>query len=400
MKEHNAQAIDVLLIQRSSTDFYPAVINQANLLSEAGLNVTLVDGGAGPRISMLHPGVSLLRPLKMHNLKSKGFLARALVNIKFVRFVRKIQKSVRVACIAYDHAAIIASLPPHKLPSLSIHHYHDHPELQGLKIEPQGLQYLCALRKSKKADLIVVADRGRKEMVFRQTNINKDKIMAVRNCPRVVAKTPEGKLRSSLIERGIHVKKIVLYQGAIAESYYASNVVRSIKDWPEDTVLVLLGRVKEEFKKNLMELANALGVQERIVFIAAVPYEQLFQFTVDADVGIGLQKPVDSNFKFAAGACNKRYEYMACGIPQIANLTPDIKGLIDETNAGLCVFPENPSDIAAGITALIKDPEGARRMGKAGRQAHLEKFNYEKEFEPVLNLILDYAGRKLRCQKS
>lgn len=75
----------------------------------------------------------------------------------------------------------------------------------------------------------------------------------------------------------------------------------------------------------------------------------------------------------------KMFEYMALGLPVVVSNFPLYKQVVDSYRCGLCVDPVNPLELAKAIRWLIEHPEDAREMGKRGRSAVLEKFNWKNE---------------------
>jgi len=61
----------------------------------------------------------------------------------------------------------------------------------------------------------------------------------------------------------------------------------------------------------------------------------------------------------------KVVEYLALGIPTVANDVPDQKLVLEQSGAGLCV-PMEAQPFAAAVLQLLKDPEHARQLGMRG----------------------------------
>jgi glycosyltransferase involved in cell wall biosynthesis len=80
----------------------------------------------------------------------------------------------------------------------------------------------------------------------------------------------------------------------------------------------------------------------------------------------------------------KMFEYMSAGIPVIASDFPLWREIIAGNNCGLLVDPFNPQAIADAIDYLIQNPNEAERLGKNGRKAVLEKYNWPLEETKLL----------------
>jgi glycosyltransferase involved in cell wall biosynthesis len=105
-----------------------------------------------------------------------------------------------------------------------------------------------------------------------------------------------------------------------------------------------------------------------------------------ARVGFVLQHPEPNAM---AGKPIKMFEYMAAGIPVISADFPLWRQIVDGARCGLCVNPLNPQEIAQAVQYLLTHPEEAEAMGRRGRQAVEEHFNWDHEEIKLLNLYCD-----------
>lgn len=92
---------------------------------------------------------------------------------------------------------------------------------------------------------------------------------------------------------------------------------------------------------------------------------------------------------------NKLFEYMSAGVPVIASNFPLWKDLIETNACGLCVDPLDPESIAKAIDMMESDLSKAEAMGRNGKAAVLEKYNWECESKALISLY-DRLGRELR----
>ena len=82
----------------------------------------------------------------------------------------------------------------------------------------------------------------------------------------------------------------------------------------------------------------------------------------------------------------KLFEYMGMGLPVIGNQFEIVHDIIVGNQCGITVPEKDPQAIANALEWLFNHPEEAQQMGKRGRQAIEEKYNWEKEMDSLLNL--------------
>lgn len=91
----------------------------------------------------------------------------------------------------------------------------------------------------------------------------------------------------------------------------------------------------------------------------------------------------------------KMFEYMAAGIPVIASDFPRWRAIIEASDCGLCVDPQDPAAIAAAIDRLAQDPLLARRMGANGRRAIEQTYNWKNEAQKLVRFYADLTRHPL-----
>lgn len=377
--------LDVLLVQRADASNYPPTINQANILASHGLRVGLLDGcRLSHTLSALSHNVELHRPFCQY--QNGG-------NILFVKALRQIlQDNEPAVCVAFDVAATTAlGLIPFK--GKKIFHYHEYPgNYFGSVSLHFRIQNWLSIYLSKMCDLIVMPDSHRSSAYYVE-HCTHNLPLVVRNCPmRLDKDLQSGRLKKLLKQRGILYKWIVIYQGSVSSDAYSDEIIASMSFWPDETVMIFIGPITTEERKKIENNALNIGILNRVILLDPVPYEDLFSYTVDADIALTMYKPLSFNCIHTAGASNKRYDAMTCGVPQISNIGPGMKELIEDNGVGICIDPNDCVNLGTAIAELLVDSERRRLMSVSARKLHLNRFNYQLEYAPALSLIKQWCN--------
>lgn len=134
---------------------------------------------------------------------------------------------------------------------------------------------------------------------------------------------------------------------------------RRIPDWQ----LWLVGDGVEH--SPLLALSRELGIDERVHFVGDVPYEQVPDWLVAADVGVVLFKPT----RPVPGDPMKIYEYMACGLPVLTSDYPHYGGIVRAAEAGVVAADADPAALTEAIYRLYEDPEARSGYAECGARA-------------------------------
>jgi len=112
---------------------------------------------------------------------------------------------------------------------------------------------------------------------------------------------------------------------------------------------------------------------------------ELLDWMHSSDIGLSLIE----NFSISYYLCtpSKVYEYMMAGIPFVASDFPENRCLVEDTQAGVLANPESANDIYLTLKKMTSDKINMKQIGKRGRTAALDRYNWEKESE-ILDKIL------------
>jgi glycosyltransferase involved in cell wall biosynthesis len=385
MEQHKRRA-SALLVQRANVERYPPVLNQLRVLSTFSECTVLDDLGTDEE-KPLHSSSQV----KRERVKSTGFLQSLgplgkLRNI--VAFAWKFDRLLRCephVAIAYDPYAAAQLLRRRTSSFKRVVHLHELLNVNaGGRADRLAARYLRKYLRD--ADLVIVPDAYRARTTASFAALSQEPSV-VMNCPAILHELPPSKLLPNLQERGLGTSRVVHYQGSVGAEHGLELIVDSMRYWPDDAVFVVVGGGKKEYVASLRIRAAALGVGNRLILLGLVPYSDVFSYAVGASVGITLLDSSVENWRFSAGASNKRFEYLALGMAQITNAGPGMRDVFGEAQLALLLDDLTPQSLGYAIASVLGNPDVAAAMGRRARAAHLSAYNYETQFAPVAERV-------------
>jgi len=132
------------------------------------------------------------------------------------------------------------------------------------------------------------------------------------------------------------------------------------------------------------------GLEGAIDFVGWVPYDALAALMHTADVGLAILQPEP---RYVAALPVKLFEYMAAGLPVVASNFPPIADVLNNAGCGALVDPLDAEMSADRIRHWWNHPEDARVAGENGRQAVLDRYNWEATFTGMSELYSSLIRR-------
>ena len=146
-------------------------------------------------------------------------------------------------------------------------------------------------------------------------------------------------------------KKIIIMQGAgINVSRGGEEAVEAMQ-FVENTLLYIIG-AGDAFAI-LKQMVIDLKLQEKVIFIAKLPYSDLLNYTACADAGLTLDK--DNNLNYRYSLPNKLFDYFRCGLPVIASKLVEIEKIHQQFPFGILVPEVTAKSVAAAIQRINVD---------------------------------------------
>ncbi|MFZ4561651.1 MAG: glycosyltransferase, partial [Saprospiraceae bacterium] len=153
--------------------------------------------------------------------------------------------------------------------------------------------------------------------------------------------------------------KIVLFQGWISLDRKIGAIVSALPYIDERVHLVLLGYGAAGELENMKDIAQKGGAGHRLHIIPAVPQRELMHWVASADAGIIPYQPIDANHKYCSP--NKLFEFIAAGLPIIANDLPYLRQVVSKNGFGIVHTFDEPQDYAKAINEMFDAHKGGEK---------------------------------------
>jgi len=177
----------------------------------------------------------------------------------------------------------------------------------------------------------------------------------------------------------------VAYVGAVSLDRGLIQMVQAIGDLrePSQAHLELAGTFAPPEPRTL---AARLEGWARVRELGQLSREDVRRVLGRVRAGLLLYHPAPNNVESQP---NKLFEYMAAGLPVIASDFPLWREIVAGTGCGLLVDPLDSRAIAQAIEYVLTHAADAEAMGRRGRRAFEERFNWSMEERRFLDF---YSG--------
>ncbi|PTX03541.1 glycosyltransferase family 4 protein [Pararhodobacter aggregans] len=156
----------------------------------------------------------------------------------------------------------------------------------------------------------------------------------------------------------------------------------------DDIRIALVGQGRE--KAQLQARARDEGL-DNVLFLDPVPKTQLTGLMAGADVGLQVLRNVPA-FYFGTSP-NKFFDYIAAGLPVLNNYPGWLAELIDETDCGFAVPPDQPQAFADALIAAADDRAALRDKGARAQALATSRFARSRLASDWVNWVAGAARR-------
>jgi glycosyltransferase involved in cell wall biosynthesis len=182
------------------------------------------------------------------------------------------------------------------------------------------------------------------------------------------------------------------YHGTLVPPRLPLIVLDALAAVPESVTLTVVGYETIGalgYADELRHAAQRVGLVHRVRILPPMPRHELLPFCASHDVGIALM-PIDTddiNLHEMVGASNKALDYLACGLALLVSDLPSWTSAYVDSGLARGCCPGDPASIATAIRWFLDHPSERHAMAMRGRQRILAEWTYEREFEPVRDLM-------------
>lgn len=223
------------------------------------------------------------------------------------------------------------------------------------------------------ADKVIVVVDEAKERIRRDNGVSQDKIAIIGNTEDVNVFN-NIKIDRTLVDQ---------YKNYFVLSYVGGfgphrgldvpiKAISTLKDHIHNIKLLLVGDGGN--RADLEQLAKKLNVAQYVEFTGWKPFHLVPTYISLSDICL---VPHHSNGHTEATVPHKLFQYMLMAKPVVVSTCKPLARIVNETKAGL-VFESGNIDDFSRVCLELKNPEKRKNLGENGKQAVLEKYNWEK----------------------
>jgi len=174
----------------------------------------------------------------------------------------------------------------------------------------------------------------------------------------------------------------LIYQGALGKQHGYEDIIkilhRTVQGKPLQ--LVLKGWISEEYKQELLQLAEQHGVADKLIFEKFSLYSSVPQLASTCTIGLAIFTKQDIMNKTLGTASNKIYEYAAVGLPVILYDSPHFRQYLESRE--WAYFTDLSESSLLDVIGSVMD--NYQDLSASAYQSFLDDFNFEKVFTPAL----------------
>ena len=174
-------------------------------------------------------------------------------------------------------------------------------------------------------------------------------------------------------------KKVVILQGSGINIHRGAEELLEAIAIQNKLFLCVVG--KGDVINNLKKRSSKPDLISKVLFVDALPYEKMMQYTINADVGVSLDKPNNLNYLYSLP--NKVFDYLKVGIPIVCSDLVELSKIINIYNCGILIKNHQPKSILTALNSVLDEKNYS--IFKAAALKVNNELNWENESESLIN---------------
>lgn len=197
----------------------------------------------------------------------------------------------------------------------------------------------------------------------------------------IITNYPLLNLEDNNIERSTYNTKSFCFAGGITEQWNHQTILSALEDL--DATYDLMGRAEPGYLSKLQK-SNSW---DKVKYHELIPQQKVMEILSSCSVGLAmLDYSENTGGKIGTLGNTKLFEYMQAGLPVICTDFLLWKEIIEKWNCGICIPPGDTIPLKEAMQRMIDNPDTAEEMGRNGKRAVLEEFNWGIEERKLLKL--------------
>lgn len=191
-------------------------------------------------------------------------------------------------------------------------------------------------------------------------------------------------------------RRVVAYLGTLDRFRrldFLLEVIQRLRSSVPEVVLLMIGDSSEpEDRAWLERYAGSLGIAESVVWSGWVTSDEAWRWLAAAEVAVSLfprGRLLDS------ASPTKVVEYMALGIPVVANDQPDQQKVLEESGAGICTAMDHDVFVTA-LQRILSNADLATQMRAAGPRYVAAERGYERIAAEVASVYRELVDSQVQ----
>jgi glycosyltransferase involved in cell wall biosynthesis len=191
-------------------------------------------------------------------------------------------------------------------------------------------------------------------------------------------------------ELGLEDSFVAIYAGIHGVAQGLETLVeaaRLLQDLPE-IVILMIGDGPE--KSKLQALAERYSCTS-LLMLEEKPRSQIPAYLSASDVSLIPLRKIEL---FKGVLPSKLFDAWACARPVISSVDGEARGLLEATQGGWFIPPEDPAALANTLKQIKSQPEICRQYGKNGRQLTIQNYSRKVQAEKLAKYLEDFLAAK------